>query len=350
VAFAAISAFVQSFQTVLLVSNNRTEKLPPRRSPHSRYSRHMLERKMPFGVAELCFRGREACPVRGCVGVSPCSTHHLAVHPTRGGFTYVYDEPWRNLLWTDADDRARLTAILRGKRESRMGHEHSEDAVTWNVFRFFERHACLSRAIRTILQCPDSEPLTVFWTTHDGSLWDTYRLCSDQIPEKVTARSESDLIFLWERKLLVVVEAKFRSPNRSDPNKRGDELRKAKAYITHGSRCLKPEGANEAVLDGWYELLRNWVLGMELKDTLRCEGFVLVNLLRKRHEKEYGEDPIRDFAERACVLSPNFRFVVAYWEDLISAAPSICDHPDSGLLVSWATNKSELLGKPAFDF
>lgn len=39
-----------------------------------------------------------------------------------------------------------------------------------------------------------------------------------------------------------------------------------------------------------------------------------------------------------------------YWEDLIAAAPSICDHPDSGLLVRWARNKSELLGKPAFDF
>jgi len=50
------------------------------------------------------------------------------------------------------------------------------------------------------------------------------------------------------------------------------------------------------------------------------------------------------------VLSPNSRFVVAYWEDLIAAAPSIYDHPDSGLLVSWSRNKSELLGKSAFDF
>jgi hypothetical protein len=50
------------------------------------------------------------------------------------------------------------------------------------------------------------------------------------------------------------------------------------------------------------------------------------------------------------VLSSNSRFVVAYWEDLIAAAPSTCDHAHSGLLVSWAGNKSELLGKPAFDF
>jgi hypothetical protein len=305
-----------------------------------------------FGVAELSFRGRNACPVRNCNEASPCPAHHLAVHSTRGGYTYVYDEPSRSLLWTHADDQARLDAIMRGKRESRMGHEHSEDAVTWNVFRFFERHACLSPAIRTICPCPDTEPLTVFWTTHNGCLWDSYRLCSDQIPEKPTARSESDLIFLWKNKLVVVIEAKFRSPNRSDsdPQKREVELRKSRPYIEHAARCLNEKGAKSAVRDGWYELMRNWVLGMALKDTLACEEFVLVNLLRKRHENEHHEDPRRDFAEAACVLWPNCRFIVAYWEDLITAAPSICEHPDARVLVSWARNKSELLGKPAFDF
>jgi hypothetical protein len=118
----------------------------------------------------------------------------------------------------------------------------------------------------------------------------------------------------------------------------------------HGGCHLDPEGAREAVRDGWYELLRNWVLGMELKDTLGCEEFVLVNLLRKRHESDHHEDPRRDFAERACVLSSNRRFIVAYWEDLIAAAPSICDNRDSSVMISWARNKSELLGKPAFDF
>ncbi|HEX4783912.1 MAG TPA: hypothetical protein VH350_06185 [Candidatus Sulfotelmatobacter sp.] len=50
--------------------------------------------------------------------------------------------------------------------------------------------------------------------------------------------------------------------------------------------------------------------------------------------------------ERACVQTPDNRFVVAYWEDLVAAVPSIGDHPDSGLLGNWAQNKSELLGKP----
>lgn len=159
-----------------------------------------------------------------------------------------------------------------------------------------------------------------------------------------------DLIFLWQNRLVVVVEAKFRSPNRSDPKNRSDDLRKSRPYVEHASHYLNREGAEEAVRNGWYELLRNWSLGTALKDALGCGEFVLVNLLRKRHEREHRENPRQEFAERACVLSPNCRFEVAYWEDLIAAAPSICDHADSGLLVGWARNKSELLGKHAFDF
>jgi hypothetical protein len=259
----------------------------------SRYSCRMLETQVPFGVAELCFRARNACPARGCVEASPCPTHHISVHSTRGGLTYVYDEPSRNLLWKDADDHARLDAILRGKRESRMGHEHSEDAITWNVFRFFERQRCLSAAIKEICACPDEEPQMIFWATDNGAIWEPFRRCSDQIPEKTFARSEADLMLLWKRNLLVVIEAKFRSPNRSDsdPKRRKVELRKSRPYITHASRCLNQKSAKRAVCDGWYELLRNWALGMELKDTLSCETFVLVNLLRKRHENEHLKTP-----------------------------------------------------------
>jgi hypothetical protein len=112
-----------------------------------------------------------------------------------------------------------------------------------------------------------------------------------------------------------VVEARFRSPNRSDPANREDELRKSRPYIEHASRHLNRAGAEEAVRDGWYELLRNWVLGTALREALGCENLVLVNLVRKRHENEHREDPRRDFADRACVLSPNCRFMVAYWED-----------------------------------
>jgi hypothetical protein len=88
---------------------------------------------------------------------------------------------------------------------------------------------------------------------------------------------------VWQHKLLVVVEAKFRSANRSDLGKRDDELRKSRPYIERASRYFNREEAYETARDGWYELLRNWALGANLRDALGCETFVLVNLVRKRH-------------------------------------------------------------------
>ena len=56
--------------------------------------------------------------------------------------------------------------------------------------------------------------------------------------------------------------------------KREDELRKSRPYIEHASGYLNRAGAEEAVRDGWYELLRNWALGAALKEALGCPAFV----------------------------------------------------------------------------
>jgi len=107
--------------------------------------------------------------------------------------------------------------------------------------------------MKTICPCPESEPRIFYWTTDGDALWEPFRRCSEKVHEKPTARSESYLIFLWENKLVIVVEAKFRSPNRSDsdPKKRRVELRKSRPYITHASRYLYQKGAKRAVCDGW---------------------------------------------------------------------------------------------------
>ena len=59
---------------------------------------------------------------------------------------------------------------------------------------------------------------------------------------------------------------------------------------------------------------------------------MLVNLVSKRHESDHGENPQREFAERACVLSSHSQFAIASTPGtLIAAAPSISRHPDSDL-------------------
>src|SRR5687768_13532494 len=94
------------------------------------------------------------CPVLGCHHaverqrnrflLEPrfqCPEHKLHISPS----TFEYSSEFENMLWTDASDRALWAQIKTPgiKRESRIARDNSEDAVTWNVFRLFERRRLL---------------------------------------------------------------------------------------------------------------------------------------------------------------------------------------------------------------
>ena len=50
--------------------------------------------------------------------------------------TFVYNDFRSNLLWQKESDVALLQKVMAVKRESRMEYDNSEDALTWNVFRY----------------------------------------------------------------------------------------------------------------------------------------------------------------------------------------------------------------------
>ena len=85
------------------------------------------------------------CPVKGCSekverqrGVFKredrfrCPVHNIYISPS----TFEYQSELDNLLWKDEVDLDLLKRIKKVKRESRIARDNSEDAVTWNVFRF----------------------------------------------------------------------------------------------------------------------------------------------------------------------------------------------------------------------
>ena len=77
------------------------------------------------------------------------------------------------------------------------------------------------------------------------------------------------MIVLWSD-LIVVVEAKFRSPNDCRPGQRGFER-----YLD------RPElfGPTETIAGaGYYELTRDWRIGAGLAESLGSPAFLLVNL------------------------------------------------------------------------
>lgn len=61
-----------------------------------------------------------------------CPDHGIFISPS----TSEYDCECRNVLWKD--DHNLLTDVKKVKRESRMARERSEDALSWNVFRYLE--------------------------------------------------------------------------------------------------------------------------------------------------------------------------------------------------------------------
>jgi len=88
------------------------------------------------------------CPVKGCNGKVErqrevfkreerfkCLKHNIYISPS----TFEYQSELDNLLWKNKADLDLFKRIKKVKRESRIARDNSEDAVTWNVFRFLEK-------------------------------------------------------------------------------------------------------------------------------------------------------------------------------------------------------------------
>ena len=89
------------------------------------------------------------CPVKDCNKIVKrqrksfkreegfkCPTHDIYISPS----TFEYKSELDNLHWKDENDLILFNNIKNVKRESRVARDNSEDAVTWNVFRFLVRH------------------------------------------------------------------------------------------------------------------------------------------------------------------------------------------------------------------
>ena len=233
------------------------------------------------------------CPVRNCAqrvkrqsktfrrqNEFLCPVHQIYISPS----TFEHVDYRENLIWASEEDRRLLDAIASEKRESRMARERSEDAVTWNVFRFLERHKLLGKfiAIADGGRRPSAEPSVVYWSY-------CQRVCgaavclstaSKAFGEKPKRGSEPDVI-LETPEVLVFVEAKLGSGNKTTPS---DPSRRDR-YVIGGngwhSSVFLPGSTFDvvAVEEEKYELLRLWLLGT-WSAAQTGKRFVLVNLLR----------------------------------------------------------------------
>ncbi|MBI4544728.1 MAG: hypothetical protein HY703_06020 [Gemmatimonadetes bacterium] len=244
------------------------------------------------------------------------------------GLSNAPDQPtfirrdWRDGLWRPRS-AARLEAIVqrslneqtREKKLRRLANERSEDLLTWNVFSWLEERQLLGHVVRRIGHAEGATvtPQIFYWGANDRYELglDLPGLLKQEFKERAASLSEPDVMLVGES-ALVLIEAKFDSPNDRQPGK------EASKYINAASGWFRASAA-EVAAAGYYELTRNWAIGGALAERLGKQ-FTLVNLLRR---DEQGKVDV----EFKPLLSDKGRFAVLNWEDLLETVePALLLH------------------------
>lgn len=230
------------------------------------------------------------CPVKGCHNYVErqfrgfreepqfmCPDHRIFISPS----TFQYKDYHDNLLWYDSEDADLLeNQIMRLKRESRMGRDNSEDAFTWNVFRYLEKAGLVGEFIHSLLSGVFTvNPEIVYWSysQSEKGLLNILGRAREEF-ELVPARgSEPDLIVTSE-KALIFIEAKLTAGNNTIPSQAKVEQK----YVSGGDKWWDEVFISNfqevAVQAKKYELARFWLLGTWMAKELGVD-FHLVNLV-----------------------------------------------------------------------
>jgi hypothetical protein len=184
----------------------------------------------------------------------------------------------------------------------------SEDAVTWTVFNGLRQAGRLGAVVPG---APEGMPGLLLWGSEvaDGSAADVAAVLRDvciELPEKPRRLTEPDAILTWDE-LLVFVEAKYRSRNDKKPGYENFAL------YTDGRPDLFVSAVEVAAV-GYYELTRNWRIGVEVAERLGRREFVLINL--------GGEALTESAAEFATTIEQTHtrRFCHRTWAEVLEAA------------------------------
>ena len=260
------------------------------------------------------------CPVKGCSEKIErqrkgfkreekfkCPIHNIYISPS----TFEYQSELDNLLWKDQADLDLFKMIRTVKRESRIARDNSEDAVTWNVFRFLERNNLVEKTLSPIIGVPLKSSEVIYWSysQKENSSWSELNKAREEFGEEIKRSSEPDVIIKTDNTLLFI-EAKLTAGNETDPsNKSG-----SKKYENGGnnlfSKVFKSDYKTIAIDEKKYELMRFWLLGTWIAKQQDLD-FYLVNLVLSEREKD-----IEAIFKRHLYENQRTKFLRITWEDL----------------------------------
>jgi len=258
--------------------------------------------------------------------------------------TYRFDDAamgWQRNFLATVRDTEQLEAMRRSntKFEQRWAHENSEDALTWNVFRTFEKVRKLSPLVAVLTggRVQMAGPIELIpWGYHNGGPWDPLKKARAYFEPRKGVPTEPDVVLLGGSGV-VFVEAKFGSPNkRKEPDISRYQV--GEFY----KRCFTADLASVP----YHQLVRHFLFAAHVAEQLGIRQFMLVNLVRRSSQQELGNTS-RNFGQDF-LKEPN-QFRQATWEDIYDAfLRSNGLSPELDLLRRYFENKTWNL-QPAFD-
>ena len=285
------------------------------------------------------------CPIRDCSNIVArqrkslrrepqfeCPNHRIYISPS----TFEYQDETDNFLWKDSEDLTLLRRIETVKRESRMARDNSEDALTWNVFRYLERISQVAPSLSSLTGASMPSPRLVYWSYSQAAqgVWPQLARARAEFGEHPTRGSEPDLIAVSDAALFFI-EAKLTATNRTPPGR----PQYTKKYLTGGNnwyqQVFKTDYNTLAMQERKYELTRFWLLGSWIAAQLDCD-FYLVNLVLAEREKEIEQlfiSHLRTDTRR--------HFLRWSWEDIYHfVSQNAAMTQDKDLLTSYFENKT----------
>lgn len=237
-----------------------------------------------------------------------CPIHQIYISPS----TFEYESDTDNLLWGSSTDLDIMERIARVKRESRMKRDNSEDAVTWNVFRFLQQKKLMSEFLSGYSSQMVGDCKLIFWSysRHDKAPWQWLSQAREHFGETQNRGTEPDMIVISDT-ALYFIEAKFTSSNSTKPSNPAV----LPMYVeTCGNwDTLFKSSAKEIAVDAKkYELMRHWKLGSWIAQKLKVD-FYLINLVLSHREKD-----IETTFGRHIHTSQHRQFLRLTWEDIYS--------------------------------
>ena len=260
------------------------------------------------------------CPVKGCSEKIErqrvvfkkedrfkCPEHNIYISPS----TFEYQSELDNLLWKDKADLDLFERIKTVKRDSRIARDNSEDAVTWNVFRFLGRNNLVEITLSSISSVTLKSPEVIYWSYRQGedSSWSELNKAREEFGEEIKRSSEPDIIIKTDN-VLLFIEAKLTAGNETVPS----NMSNSKKYETGGdnwfSEVFESDYKTVAIAEKKYELLRFWLLGTWMAKQ-RDLDFYLVNLVLSEREKA-----IETIFKRHLYENRRMKFIRITWEDI----------------------------------